>query len=167
MQHDHKTLVGEHPFGHFGQYTILGLFAIVWVLDSFVFRWSVFLQGFLPWYIRVTCAIIIEFIALYLSVKSIGIMFYRQNGEKPFVVEKSVYKWVRHPMYLGTILFYLGLIFMTISLLAAVVLIAGTGFYHYIARYEEELLLKALGDEYRAYMKRVGMWLPIFRFIRK
>lgn len=162
MYHDNKVLVGEHPLGHAGQLTCLGLFLFVWLMDSFIAKCSIFFVRFVPAVIRIPLGLLAIIIAIYLSIESIRIMFMRK-GEKPVVVERGVYKYVRHPMYLGTLLFYLGLFFMTVSISSLIVWFGTFAFYHYIARYEEKLLLNVLGDDYRAYMKRVGMWLPVLK----
>lgn len=39
MQHGRDDLTGEHKFGDMGQLIIVILFFIVWVLDSFVFKY--------------------------------------------------------------------------------------------------------------------------------
>lgn len=159
MDRNDKMLVGEHPFGDAGQLIILCIFIIVWALDSFILKWTIFLGDNIPLFIRIPGGLLAVLVAAYLTVVTVRTMFFRP-GEKPMVVDFGVYRSVRHPMYLGTILFYLGLVLMTMSIAAAVVLTATIGFYQYIARYEEKLLLRALGDDYRAYMKRTGMWIP-------
>ena len=68
---------------------------------------------------------------------------------------------VRHPIYLGAILGYAGMICMTLSLASAAIFILIVAFYVYISRYEEKLLTKRFGNEYREYMKKVPMLCPI------
>ena len=88
-----------------------------------------------------------------------------ENREKPAVIRKGVFNLVRHPIYLGAILLYLGLIILTLSLAATVVWIITILFYHFISRYEEKLLLEKFGKDYEEYMREVPMWIP--RLIRK
>ncbi len=66
------------------------------------------------------------------------------------------------PIYLSEILFYLGLLILSLSLTAVGVWLAAIGFFHYISRYEERLLLARFGDEYKRYMENVPMWVPRF-----
>ncbi len=160
MYHDNKALVGEHPFGHKGQLICLGIFLFVWLMDSFIVKYSIFLVRIIPAYIRIPLGLVAIITAIYLTVESIRIMFMRK-GDKPVVVDYGVYKYVRHPMYLGTLLFYFGLLFMTMSISSLIVWFGTFGFYQYLAQYEENLLLNDLGEDYRVYMKRVGMWLPV------
>ena len=51
--HDRKDLAGEHPFGDAGQLILLVLFLLIWGLDSFVFKFSTFLNPGVPDYVRI------------------------------------------------------------------------------------------------------------------
>ena len=84
-------------------------------------------------------------------------------GEKhdpPGLVDSGVYSWVRHPMYLGTLLLCLGFFFAVPSLLSLAVWIAFFMLYDRMAAYEEKDLTRSLGEEYTAYKKRVPKWFP-------
>jgi protein-S-isoprenylcysteine O-methyltransferase Ste14 len=76
------------------------------------------------------------------------------------LVDSGVYAWVRHPMYLGTMLFCLALIFVSASLVSIVVLIGFFVFYDRMATYEEKSLIEILGERYVDYKKRVSKWIP-------
>jgi len=76
------------------------------------------------------------------------------------LVDSGVYAWVRHPMYLGTLLFCLVFLFIGFSVLSFAVWIAFFVFYDRMATYEENSLIEILGEEYIAYQKRVSKWLP-------
>jgi protein-S-isoprenylcysteine O-methyltransferase Ste14 len=71
-----------------------------------------------------------------------------------------VFNYVRHPIYLGEILFYLGLLMLSMSLAAFLVWLMTIGFLHYISRHEERLLLARFGTDYEQYMRAVPMWIP-------
>jgi protein-S-isoprenylcysteine O-methyltransferase Ste14 len=74
------------------------------------------------------------------------------------------YRFVRNPMYLALITAILGqaMIFDSLGLvLYAVIVWAITGaFVHW---YEEPVLLKRYGDDYRRYRQGVRAWLPRLR----
>ena len=72
----------------------------------------------------------------------------------------GVFRFVRHPIYLGELLLYAGLLTLSLSLAAAVVWLVTISFLHYLSRYEERLLLARFGEAYRQYMREVPMWLP-------
>jgi len=70
-------------------------------------------------------------------------------------------------MYLSEILFYMGMLCISISISAAIVWLAAIFFLYFICRHEEKLLLEMFGDKYRKYMDTVPMWLPKFRLRKK
>lgn len=76
------------------------------------------------------------------------------------LVSSGAFRYVRHPLYLGSILSYLGVSVATASLFSLTLLIVICLFYNYIADYEEKLLEERLGEEYKSYKKRTGKWVP-------
>ena len=84
-----------------------------------------------------------------------------EERETPAVISNGVFSVVRHPIYLGCILFYLGMICFTLSLISAGLWIIIIIFYRYISRHEEKLLLDLFGTEYENYMKKVPMLFPL------
>lgn len=157
--HDRDDLAGEYRWGDTGQLILLFVFLAVWIVDSFIFTYSTFLAKYMPIYIRVPVAVMFLFLSGYLAMTGLNIVF-GETRETPGVVSKGVFGVVRHPIYLGSILFYLALLSITVSLTAAIVWLIIIGFYHYLARYEEKLLLRKFGTEYETYMKEVPMWIP-------
>ena len=87
-------------------------------------------------------------------------LVFGKNAQAAGVIRKGIFRFIRHPMYLGEILLYLGLLFVNFSLAAAVSLILVSMFLYYICRYEEKFLLDKYDDEYSQYIKEVGMWFP-------
>jgi protein-S-isoprenylcysteine O-methyltransferase Ste14 len=72
-----------------------------------------------------------------------------------------LYKWVRHPLYLGFFLAFWAAPEMTVGHL---LLAAGVSVYMLIAiRYEERDLVGYFGKDYEDYRERVGMLTPRFR----
>jgi len=58
--HQHRSdLTGEHVFSDIGQLILLIIFLIVWIADSFVFKYSTFLTQYISNYIRVPIALTI------------------------------------------------------------------------------------------------------------
>jgi protein-S-isoprenylcysteine O-methyltransferase Ste14 len=66
-------------------------------------------------------------------------------------------------MYLGTLVFFLGFFFAIPSLISLVVFAVFFVFYDKMATYEENDLIRILGEDYTAYQRRVPKWLPRFR----
>lgn len=159
-----EDLVGEHTLSDLGQVILLIIFLIVWIADSFFVHYSTFLSNYVSLWIRIPVATILLVMAGILARKGLNIVF-GETREKPAVIRKCVFNLVRHPIYLGAILFYLGLIMLTLSLAATAVWIIIILFYHFISRHEEKLLLEKFGKDYEDYMREVPMWIP--RFIKK
>lgn len=77
------------------------------------------------------------------------------------VVETGPYRWIRHPSYSGTLLTMLGLGLAMTNWLSLVCMLAFVGLgYSYRVRVEEQALAEALGEPYRAYMRRTKRFIP-------
>jgi protein-S-isoprenylcysteine O-methyltransferase Ste14 len=159
VQRHREDLTGEHKLGAAGQLIITFLFLVVWILDSFFFKYTSFLNDYIPLAIQITLGFIILMVALYVARTGMNIVF-NEVRETPGVIRKGVFGLVRHPIYISEILFYLGLLLLRTSLAALVIWIIAIGFLHYISKYEEKLLLARFGDDYRQYMKDVPMYFP-------
>lgn len=161
-EQERPDLAGEHAWGDAGQVGFACLFAATWVADTFFFEYTTFLNPYVPLGARIPAGVVLLFLSGYLARTGLSIVFGDQRNE-PAVIKKGVFRVVRHPVYLGEILLYLGMLMLSISLAAAAVWVMAVGFFHYIARYEEKLLLARFGDEYAQYMRDVPMWVPRLR----
>ena len=157
---DRKDLIGEHAFGDLGQILLLIIFLIVWISDSFFLEYSTLSLDTIPNTLRLIYGLPILLISGIFAKFGLGIVF-GEVREKPEIIEKGVFNIVRHPIYLGSILLYLGLILLTCSIASAILWIIIVIFYYYISKYEEKLLLNEFGKEYENYMKRVPMLIPL------
>ncbi|MBN2173790.1 MAG: isoprenylcysteine carboxylmethyltransferase family protein [Bacteroidales bacterium] len=152
-------LISEHDHGELGQIILLILFLVVWSADSYIFYFSTTYQVMLPVYIRILIAFVILIISAYLV--STGIKYIFSGGKKSSgLVKTGIYSKIRHPIYLGSILFYLGFIILTFSILSIATWFVIVIFYNYIALYEEKILQKRYGNEYLQYKKQVPRWIP-------
>jgi protein-S-isoprenylcysteine O-methyltransferase Ste14 len=152
---------GEHPFGDAGQLILLGIFLIVWVGDSFFLRQSTFLSQYLPLHIRLLISGTAIVIAFYLFGS--GHVVVHQERRSAGLVTSGAFRYVRHPLYLASILTYFGLMVLTTSIFSLVLLAGIFIFYNFIARYEERLLQEKYRGEYDDYMERTGRWVPRIR----
>ncbi len=159
QHNDHENLTGEHPLGDKGQFILFIIFLVVWITDSFFFHYSDFISQYIPLFIRILIGVIILAFSAYLISASHKLLF-DANSQEPMVVRKGAYRLVRHPIYLSSILLYLGLFCFTLSISAAIVMVITIAFYHFIASYEEKLLVEKFGEDYRGYQSEVPMWLP-------
>ncbi len=171
MAHDHRQkkahhhrddLTGEHTMGDAGQLVLACLFAATWIADTFLLKYTTFLNQYVPIAARIPIGVVLLILSSYLARAGLAIVF-GEERKKPGVIKKGVFSLMRHPIYLGEILLYLGLLMLSISLAAAVVWIVAIAFLRYISRYEERLLLERFGVEYEQYMREVPMWIPRLR----
>ena len=159
--HPHRDdLIGEYVYGDIGQLIFLVIFLIVWIADSFIFKYSTFLTRYISNFFRVPISLVIFIISGLLAITGLNTVFGKKR-EGPYLITTGVFSIVRHPIYLALILFYLGFILLSLSLLSIPVWILIIVFYYTISRYEEKLLVKAFGSAYGEYMRKVPMFLPI------
>ena len=158
-------LGSEHPLCDKIQSIMIILFFIVWGIDSlsyFIFGYSTVLVGLISFPILILPAILFLAFSLYLVAKSHNAVFGRTDNH-PKLIDSDVYAWVRHPMYLGILLFCLGFFFLSPSLLSLGIWIAFFIIYDKMAVYEEKDLVRILGKEYISYQNRVSKWFPGIR----
>jgi protein-S-isoprenylcysteine O-methyltransferase Ste14 len=149
-------------FGDIGQLVLACLFFATWVTDTFVLKYTIWLNFYVPPAVRTIAGAVLLIMSGYLAVAALNIVFGEVRAE-PSVIRKSVFGIVRHPIYLSEIGLYLGFFVISMSLAALVVLAIVFIFLHNISRYEERLLLQRFGDDYARYMREVGMWFPRMR----
>ena len=156
---EHPHLSGEHRWGDTGQLILLVIFLGVWITDSFIFHYSTFLVEVISNYIRVPIAGLILLAGWYLARRGMKAVFGTER-EKPEVICTGVFRIVRHPIYLGAILFYLGASIITMSIASCAFILVIIGFYIAICKYEERILTEAFGNDYLEYKKKTGMLFP-------
>ena len=76
------------------------------------------------------------------------------------LVVTGIYAYTRNPMYLGHLIFMLGLAITFWSLPAAALLLFHIPWFHRRALDDEARLKKTFGQEYERYTKHVNRWLP-------
>ena len=150
----------EHLLCDKVQLAMLILFFSVWGIDTlsyFVFRVSTVLVGLTSFPLLLLPAILSLGFGTYLVSKSHETVFGEKAGH-PRLIDSGVYSWVRHPMYLGTLMVCLGFFFAMTSLLSLAVWIVFFLFYDKMATYEELDLGRIFVEEYAAYQRRVPKW---------
>lgn len=103
----------------------------------------------------------------YLQYRLIGNYRIRLGGGGPGMstpperlVTSGPYAWCRNPMYLGHIIFLVGLAPTFQSGLAALIAAATIVWFHVRVRRDETRLGARFGPEYSAYTARVRRWIP-------
>ena len=161
--HEHrKDLAGEYRWGDTGQIILLIVFIIGMISDLFLLKISDSWQNVFPWYFRIVVFIPLLFIAGYFAQRAHKIVFHQERDEL-IVIKTDVFAMIRHPMYFGSILTYLGFVILSFSVIALIVFVIVVIFYFYLCRYEEQILIEKLGNQYKNYMKKVPMLIPFIK----
>jgi len=159
---DRDDLAGEHRLNDMIQVIFFFVFFAVWILDSFVFKFSMKPVTTVSLTLKIIVSVMIFIAAWYLISSGLKTVF-GQVRTNPAVIDKGVFKLVRHPVYLGTILCYFPFILNSFSQAAGFIWLLICIYYYFSARYEEKLLIEKFDPEYLAYIKHVPMFIPGFR----
>lgn len=76
------------------------------------------------------------------------------------VLETGPYRYTRNPMYLGHLIFMLGLALSFQSRLAWLILLGNIPWFHSRVLADEERLRARFGASYASYCRRVSRWVP-------
>lgn len=108
-----------------------------------------------------------------ISVKSMKhLSFFRFLGLKPYndldqkepLTFKGIFQYIRHPLYAGLILMFLGYFFYIPTLSSLIHLLALLAYLPFGIYYEEKKLIEIYGEEYLEYRSKVPPLIP--RFIK-
>lgn len=76
------------------------------------------------------------------------------------LVDRGLYHYTRNPMYLGHIIFLIGLTLTLKSWFAAIITIATAIWFHTRVIGDEKKLIERLGQPYADYLTQVKRWIP-------
>jgi protein-S-isoprenylcysteine O-methyltransferase Ste14 len=98
-------------------------------------------------------------LAAFVSFPTVGTGHYIDAGQQ--IVRRGIYGWVRHPIYLGALLIWMGFALGCRSVLAGMLTIVYVlpAYVMYI-RAEEQMMSAHFGREYRRYRAEVGSLWP-------
>jgi len=103
----------------------------------------------------------------YLQYRLCGLYRIKRGGGGPGLetpperlVTTGPYAYTRNPMYLGHIIYLIGLTLTLKSLLAALITIASAIWFHFRVLGDEQRLPQLLGKPYIDYAGRVKRWIP-------
>ena len=118
--------------------------------------------------LQYTAGIAILIPGIYIMLVSIHKYFYELSGiqvlqhkvQKVTLRKDGMHRYVRHPLYLGTLLFVWGL-FLMMPLLSNLIACLIIWLYTLVGiRLEEKQLIQQYGEAYKIYSKRVPALLP-------
>jgi protein-S-isoprenylcysteine O-methyltransferase Ste14 len=103
----------------------------------------------------------------YAQYRLVGLYRLRRGGGGPGMaappnrlVAEGPYRYVRNPMYLGHLIFMLGLVLTFWSWIALILLVARAAWFQARVRHDEARLAATFGADYAAYRARVKRWIP-------
>ena len=123
--------------------------------------------------ILIYCGWIIWLFSLYFSL--ITFRIFKKRGKVPkgknymnttVLVDKGAYAIIRHPQYLGGILFAISIVFLTQIWLTLVLCIVITILSYHWAFVEEKNLVEKFGNAYKEYRKRISRLNPVLGIIK-
>ena len=155
-------LGSEHPLCDRVQLIMMILFFIVWGIDSlsfFIFKYSTVFINIISLPILSLPAFFTMVFGLYLIAKSHNVVLVKKT-EKPRFIDSGVYSFVRHPMYLGILIFCLSFFFVSLSISSLGIWLLFFIIYDRMATFEENDLVRTLGKKYINYQSRVPKWFP-------
>lgn len=94
----------------------------------------------------------------YLVFRSFRLMPKIEAGHE--LCEDGPFAWLRHPIYCGINLFYLGTLLLVPHLLVLLQVVASVIAFDIRARAEERLLTQAFGDQYRRFSAHTRRFVP-------
>lgn len=160
----------EHPHCHLIQLLCFISFFIIWLLDSFITIYSVgLLSSLIPVAFRVIVCGFLILISFVLSRSTHDILLKKGQIKGPKghrhhppdrVINYGVMAYVRHPLYLAVLLFYLALVLLTMSIISFLVWIIIFFIHNRMASFEEKQLILMFNEDYTEYKRQVPKWIP-------
>ncbi|MFX1378613.1 MAG: methyltransferase family protein [Promethearchaeota archaeon] len=155
----HEGHEREAPNSHIYQSVLPIVFILIWFLDSQIFRFSTFLNIFIPFLIRLILFIIVFAISIAFIMLSHRTLF-KSHQPPNKLITVGILRYMRNPMYFGILLIYVAFLFLSISLIGIGMFIIVFLVYNWMVNYEERILEDLFGEDYKEYKRNVSKWIP-------
>ncbi len=149
----------EMPRAHLYHILMPIIFITTWILDTNIFRISIFLDNYVPFVLRVILFILTLILALSFIQLSHKTLF-KSHEPSSSLIDEGILSRTRNPMYFGILLIYVACIFLSISLISIGMFFLIFLVYNKMAVHEEKILEELFGNEFLEYKKRVPRWFP-------
>jgi protein-S-isoprenylcysteine O-methyltransferase Ste14 len=136
----------------------------VWHVDSVLGQRVLWALYFVGWAMVFYSSSVIDHFELF-GLKQVWAYFTGRESEATPFVERSIYRWVRHPLMLGFIIAFWSA--PTMSLGRLLFALVTTAWILFSIRIEERDLDEYLGEPYRDYRRRTPMLVPFSRMGRR
>jgi protein-S-isoprenylcysteine O-methyltransferase Ste14 len=130
---------------------------IIWHFEQPTLAWALLGISLAGWALVFYSTFVIDHFDLF-GLRQVFFHLTRREYHHPPFVERTIYRWIRHPLMAGFLIAFWFTPTMTLGhlLFAAVT----TGYIFFGIYVEERDLLKILGPPYEAYRRRTPMILP-------
>ena len=87
--------------------------------------------------------------------------YWKKINSNQALVKNGIYKYIRHPQYLGLFLISTGMLLEWITLPLLFIYPIIIRMYYKLAKHEEKDMIEQLGEEYIEYSKNTKMFIPM------
>lgn len=115
--------------------------------------------GYLGMYINIGCAVI-ALILILNGWYNIYKKYWSKETGTGKLVTSGVYRFIRHPQYIGLLLLSLGMLIEWATLPMLLMFPVMVGMYVRLAKREEKNMLREFGGDYKHYMAKTKMFIP-------
>ncbi|MCX7747800.1 MAG: isoprenylcysteine carboxylmethyltransferase family protein [Clostridia bacterium] len=143
----------------------MSMYLISWVIgknlpEGVLWGHTLFNQiGYTGMYINIVCAIT-ALCMIGNGWYNIYHKYWSKESGKGKVVNKGVYKYIRHPQYTGFMLLTAGMIIQWATLPTLIMWPMIVWMYYRLAKREERDMIAEFGEEYVSYKKKTKMFIP-------
>jgi protein-S-isoprenylcysteine O-methyltransferase Ste14 len=140
---------------------------IIWVLSLVTTAWDFILLQGMMYHFDIESGLGLPLLLGGISLRALGRRTLKKNysyvlesSRKKELITYGVYRFVRHPIYLASMLYVLGLPLIFSSAYGFVVTLGFIPCILYRIRVEERMLIQEFGEEYLEYKKHTKKLIP-------
>lgn len=156
-------LAGEHPKGDFYQFIAMVVFLLSIAADYLWIRLGPQINEHVNFWVRFILGGTVSVYGGWLALNGIHLVF-SEYTEAPRMITHHMYSRVRHPVYLGVMLIYVGILIFTLSPIGLLAFLGIFILYNWLAEDEEERMKNVFGINYQDYLDRIPRWFPKSKF---
>jgi protein-S-isoprenylcysteine O-methyltransferase Ste14 len=154
-------LAGEHPKGDFYQFVAMVIFVLAIAADYFWIKIGPQINDHINFWVRFILGGAVAGFGGWLALYGVHLVF-SEYTEEPRMITHYMFSKVRHPVYLGAMLVYVGILIFTLSPLGLLAFLGIFILYDWLASDEENRMKGLFGDRYEEYKQKTGRWIPSF-----